>query len=121
MKRDLDLARQILAHLEKDSDADGKGCVEVQIEGREEREISYHVMLLYEDGLVDARNASDGDGLCWMPMRLTSAGHEFLEASRDDGHWENAKKTVKEKGGGLSFELVKALLIKWATDRVFGT
>jgi DNA-binding transcriptional ArsR family regulator len=77
MKRDLDLACQILAHLENDPNADGNGCAEVQIEGREEREISYHVMLLYEDGLVDAQDASDGDGLRWMPMRLTSAGHEF--------------------------------------------
>jgi hypothetical protein len=32
--------------------------------------------------------------------RLTMAGHDFLEATRDETRWNKAMKTVSEKGGG---------------------
>lgn len=75
-------------------------------------------MLLSEAGLVEARDASDSDGLCWMAMRLTHDGHEFLDASRDESVWRKAKKVVAEKAGGVSFDVIKALLVKWITDQV---
>lgn len=43
---------------------------------------------------------------------LTWAGHEFLEASRDDSRWEKVKRLLLEKTGGLSFEVLKAGLVQ---------
>ncbi len=44
--------------------------------------------------------------------RLTWADHEFLEAARNETFWKKAKGTVKEKTGGLSFELLKQMLLQ---------
>jgi Hypothetical protein (DUF2513) len=120
MKRDMDLARAILLKIEEHPDSDGIGWVSLEIEGRSDREIGYHVMLLHEADLLEAIDASDSEGSDWRPVRLTWAGHEFLDAARQEGRWQKAKEIVKEKTGGLSFEAIKALLIKWMTDAVLG-
>ena len=35
--------------------------------------------------------------------RLTWQGHEFLDAARNEDRWNQAKKTISEKGGSLTF------------------
>ncbi|MCL4500491.1 MAG: DUF2513 domain-containing protein, partial [Deltaproteobacteria bacterium] len=42
----------------------------------------------------------------WWIKGLTWAGHEFLEASRDDSRWNKAKKITWEKTKSLSFEIL---------------
>jgi hypothetical protein len=120
MKRDMDLIRQILMNLEENEDSHGNHCVDLEIDGRSPLEVSYHVMLLHEAGLIEARDASDGEGLAWDPMRLTWEGHEFLEQAKQDGLWRKAKKLVVEKGVGLSFDVLKAALTKLAMDSLLG-
>jgi hypothetical protein len=120
MKRDMDLARRILLDLEESPDADGAGGMGIEIEGRTEQEISYHVALLHEAGLLHAIDGSADDEICWMPVRLTWDGHEFLDASREPGRWEKAKRTVLEKTGGLSFEAIKQVLFQLLRDAVTG-
>src|SRR4051812_38730475 len=115
MKRDMDLARQILMNLDSNTESTGLHCVDVTIEGHSPDEISYHVMLLDDAGLLKAKDASDGEGLEWMPMRLTSQGHDFLEAAKEEGSWQKAKEITK-KTGGLSFDVLKAVLVKLATE-----
>ena len=56
----------------------------------------------------------------WRAKRLTWAGHEFLEASRDDTRWEKAKEEVTGKVGGMVFEILKQVLIETARTSVFG-
>jgi hypothetical protein len=112
MKRDMDLARRILLDIEECPDADGQGWLQVKIEGHSEQVISYHVMLLHEAGLIDARDLSDSDGADWRPTCLTWDGHEFLDASREPGRWQKAKKVVMEKTGGLGFEALKQVLFQ---------
>lgn len=55
-----------------------------------------------------------------VPKRLTYAGHEFIEASRRDTLWQKAKTIALEKTGGLSVDVLKAILIKLATDAALG-
>lgn len=113
MKRDMDLAREILLALEE-MPADEE--VELNLEGYSQEEISYHVRLLSEAGLIEAEDRSGYGGDDWQPERLTWAGHDFLEASRDQGRWEKATKLVKEKVGGITLDALKAILIKLATE-----
>jgi hypothetical protein len=120
MRRDMELVRQILMNLEERADSHGNQCVDLQIEGRSATEVSYHVMLLTESGLIEARDASDGEGLEWWPMRLTWEGHEFLEKAKQDGLWQTAKKMVVERGASLSFDVLKAALTKLAMDSLVG-
>jgi DNA-binding transcriptional ArsR family regulator len=75
-----------------------------------EEAVSYHLKLLTEAGLIEARNLKGTT--TWAVNGLTWAGHEFLEASRDDSRWEKVKRLVVDKTGSLSFEVVKLALME---------
>lgn len=110
MKRDMDLIRQILFRIEETNY--NMAFFDVEIKGFTEQEISYHTMLLGQAGYIHARNLSSSDGSCWKPITLTWQGHEFLDAARDNTRWNKAKVLIKEKGGGVVFELLKQLLLE---------
>jgi hypothetical protein len=54
MQRDMDLVREILAAVERQPYT--RGPLEIEIAGRNPREIGYHVMLLQQAGLIEAEN-----------------------------------------------------------------
>lgn len=114
MKRNMDLARAILSALEGSSDAFGPK--EFVIQGYSEEEVSYHVKLLHQAGLVEAKDISGVNQFKWFPISLTWEGHEFLDAARDNTRWGRAKQIVLEKTGGLSFDMLQSILTKLMTD-----
>ena len=118
MKRDMDLCRKILLKIENHGQV--MGVMNIKVEGYTEKEISYHVMLLSEVDLIEALDMSDRSGHDWKPQRLTWEGHEFLEASRNDNIWENAKRIITEKTGGVTFDVLKALLLDLVKKSVLG-
>jgi len=118
MKRDMDLAREILLQMEK-APYDGTWHF-VAVEGHSPEEVTYHVMLLDQAGLIEAENLSSMDGAEWAPKTLTWAGHEFLDASRDNNRWENAKRILKDKGVDLTFDILKDVLTTLLKNAVFG-
>src|SRR5260221_9662339 len=104
MKLDMDFARRILLDLEESDIATGEGPIELKYPDRPEIEATYHVQLLNEAGLIEAeclQSMDEGD-FHWYPKRLTWEGHQFLDASRDEGRWKKVKDVVKEKTGGLT-------------------
>ena len=109
MKRDMDLCRDILLNLEEKPFA--PGTIKVEIDGKTEQEVSYHLRLLAQAGLVEAEDLSKStQNMKWRANSLTWDGHEFLEASRNQGTWDRVKGTLTEKSVGMSFDIVKALL-----------
>ncbi len=124
MKRNMDLARMILFEIEK-CEAPMGLLQELKIEGYSSQEISYHIKLLYQAGLLEAEDASTmgmgPKGFCWFAGSLTWEGHEFLEAARDDNRWNKTKKLFADKGGGLVFEALKFALIKGIKNQFFPT
>ena len=108
MKLDPDLVRQILLKVEE-FPFDGS-FHDVEIEGRMENEISYHVMLLHEAGLIEALDLSSHDGVCWKAKRLTYNGHQFLDAARSDTVWQKAKSWTLKTTGTLTLEGPKLAL-----------
>jgi DNA-binding transcriptional ArsR family regulator len=121
MKRDIDLCRKILRQIEESADSAGPA---IKIKDRSPEEISYHVKLLGEAGLVDV-GVADGqfrdrqpDGSLrvrgqkvYSPISLTWEGHEFLDAARNDTIWRKAKEKVLKATGGLAFDVLKAALL----------
>ena len=104
----MDLAREILLRMEQD---DGMSeWVELAIEGRTPEEVSYHVMLLDQAGLIEGRDDSTFDGDAWKAQRLTWQGHEFLDSARNESAWKEAKRKIAERGGSLTFDVLKAVL-----------
>lgn len=111
MKLDKDLVREILLAIEE-SEHDPDDSIEVTVEGRDPRQVSYHLMLLHEAGFVLAEDLiSTDDELAWGARRLTYAGHEFLDTVRDGEVWRRTKEGAGKVGGGglkLLLDLGKA-------------
>jgi hypothetical protein len=115
----MDLCRRILLDLEGNNAAVGGSNIPLSYESHTAEEVSYHVMLLHEAGLLVGVEYGQSP-FSWVAKRLTWPGHEFLDASRKDSFWQKAKTTAIEKTEGLSFDLLKKILTKLATDAVFG-
>ncbi len=118
MKRDMDLVRSILLQVEANED-DPRGMIPLDIPGKSPMDVSYHVMLMAEAGLITAHDLSSSSGYNFIPKRLTWSGHEFLDAARNETVWNETKMTVAKKAGTVSFEVLKALLSQ-ATLRLVG-
>jgi hypothetical protein len=117
MKRDMDLVREILLALE-DGDTP---LVPSQLPDRTPEEVSYHIHLLHEAGLIEGWTSKTlNSPLHAVANRLTWEGHDFLEAAKNDRVWKKAKKIAAEKGGGLTLEVLKQLLSKLLTELVLG-
>lgn len=116
MKRDMDLVRQVLLEIEKQPST--SVWVDLSIEDYTPEEITYHVMILCEAGLIEAKDLSNHSSMIWKPTRLTWEGHEFLEAARDNSRWKKATSMVLEKAGGIAFDVLKQLLMKLMMEQV---
>lgn len=109
MKLDKDLVREILLEVEAHDEPDG--LIELHIDDRSPEEISYHVCLLDEAGLLTALDTGGMDIFRWQPQRLTYQGHEFLDTVRDEEIWRRTKAGAEKAGGvglGLLMEIGKA-------------
>lgn len=118
MKRDMDLARKLLLVIEE-APYKGKSGYSLVADGDTSEEVDYHIMLLNEAGLVQAKGITSLNGKTrWNIERLTWQGHEFLDAARNENIWQKAKKLVQEKGGALTFDVAKAVLAQTALRQV---
>jgi hypothetical protein len=106
----MDLARAILFELNKDEYRFTGSWHNISIAGHTDEDVSFHVRLLKEAGLLDAACIRLNTGEVWKPIAITWDGFEFLEAARSDTHWEKAKSAVREKGLALTLETVKLAL-----------
>ena len=110
MKRDMELIRKLLMMIEDSPDAYAPEITEA--EGYSSDMVDYHKALLVDAGLVVG---SEGQMMgkqspCVDLTRLSWAGHEFLDAAKEDTRWNKAMKLVRDKGGAITFEVLKALL-----------
>ncbi|WP_417461517.1 DUF2513 domain-containing protein [Kordiimonas sp.] len=114
MKRDMDLIREIMFAVEE-SDHDPLSWMTLSIDGRSQLEVSYHVQLLDEAGLITAVDLSSSDGLHWEPKQLTWDGHEFLDNARSATTWKRVKQIVAERTGSASLDVIQNILTEQAT------
>jgi len=106
MKRDWELVREILFDLE----AAKHNQVVTASEGQDGNSFGYHCKLLRDAGLIEASVSEYmGGGIEGQAIRLTWAGHEFLDSVRPKSMWEKVKSQAKEKGIGLTLDAIKAL------------
>ena len=99
MKRDMDLIRKMLLRIESDEHALAPDIIEIPDYTQEQ--INYHAFLLGEAGLAvtsETTNATDKSPQA-IVMRLTWAGHEFLDSAREHQIWNQAKDSIAKLGG----------------------
>lgn len=116
MKRDLELVRKILLHLEKGGDAGSPSGFHAFVDdGYEIGAIHYHVRLLHDAGLIEADEIVPGQ---WWPERMTWSGHEFLDAARNEELWRETKQRVEKGTGGAPFSVFHELLLRELRTRL---
>ena len=117
MKRNLDLIREILLHIESGQEYDGTrefyytAPEEMGLTGCTPEEFVYHCTLLIEDGYIDGAATI----VNIVVRRLTSRGHDFLDDIRDAGVWKQVKIRLGSFPGaalGIVAELAKAEIKK---------
>ena len=109
MKRDMELIRMVMLEAEKSEDP--YELIDPKIEGHNELEISYHIALLDDAGLLHGRDRSAIGVFRWSAGPLTWAGHEFVDAVRDESVWKEALAITAESSNGTVFELLKKALM----------
>jgi Hypothetical protein (DUF2513) len=101
MRRNLDIIRLLLLKFERSDQVVG-------LDYFSEEQQLYHSVLLIEAGYVHGVIIPDqyGNPISARVSRLTWTGHEFLELTRDDTIWNQAKIVVAESAKGAATEIV---------------
>jgi len=112
MKRDMQLIRKILFHLEARTSM--KAALTYPINGYDDLAVRYHLLLLAQAKLIDFEPESTNTGRIIRAhvLGLNWNGHEFLDAVRSDKVWRKLLRYAKDKGGALPFDLLKVLAVK---------
>jgi hypothetical protein len=104
MKRNNDLIRDLLLEYEADEDWLIMTEGDTSSASQAEREIGYHQNLMADDGLLTYVSSS--------ALRITSYGHDYLDAIRSDNVW-NKTKSGAAKVGGMTLGMMKDLAVAY--------
>lgn len=110
MKRNWETIRELLSKVEECS-LPTEMVQLSQFPDERAAEISYHMSLLIEAGLVKGQMVKTigPEVKDFFGQRLTWEGHEFLDSIRSDTVWARTKKLFTEQGVSMTFELVKSV------------
>jgi hypothetical protein len=113
MKRDIDLARQLLLDIENRGADCSLSVLRTGPNHDAEERVRYHLRLLIDAGLLKEVDRTAGGVPC---LRLTDAGHEIIELTRSESRWREAKWACEERSGGLSLLVIRGILMQWAIE-----
>jgi len=117
MKRDMDLVREIMLKIEA---LPAGPPVLYRVGEVEDLVLLNHLEMLIDAGLVRGKisRSQGARGDIIGISTLTWEGHEWIDVVRDPRVWDEAKRTLLENGGALSFELTKAVATRILRSRV---
>ncbi len=106
MKRNMDIIRLLLLQVEGDQNA------AKQLETYPPHDVTYNAKLLVDAGLIEG-DVAEGNSIEELGVilnDLTWAGHDFLDAARDDTVWRRAREKFMKPTASFTFEIVKEWL-----------
>ncbi|MGL4610468.1 MAG: DUF2513 domain-containing protein [Trueperaceae bacterium] len=109
MKRDIDLIRQILVAIEKNSP--NEDFIEVVIDGKSQEEIDYHVDLIKDAGFIRESVKPNHQELSLVPTKLTGQGYDFLVAIGNEKVLKKIKEFIDENAGRFVLGVVERLAV----------
>ncbi len=112
MVRDFNLIREILLHVEKAPSGEPLHTLQME-DNIADAVVGEHIALLVDAGLVEGAVCSLKP-LLFTIVRLTWAGHDFLENARNDTVWKKVMAEAKAKGTSVSMAVLNGLLAKAA-------
>ena len=118
MIRDFELVRKILFAI---AEAPAGGSYfSITFPGEYEDKVVFgHLELLIDAGLVVGKVQRSMSGIHAVMIRgMTWEGQDFYQAAIKDTLWKKAFSTVQEKGGAMTFEVLKELLKRLAASAV---
>ena len=123
LKFDSDVARAILLRLE--ATPANQYPEDVVLDGVAEDEVLEHIELLIDDGMIDGKVIHSGMGeggriYAVHINRLTRRGHEFLANAKNDQVWAKTKAFITQRGGAVSLEILKTIVVRMATQHFLG-
>ena len=114
----MDLIRQILINAEARNFENGEPHELFQASTPDE---AYQIALMKDNGLVEGdittTNLIPSEATIY---RLTWAGHDFLDAARDNTIWKIAKEKVLKPGASWTFSILTEWLKQEAHNKIFG-
>lgn len=111
MKRDLDLARQLLLNIENRGTDCSVSVLRSGPEHETDERIRHHLRLLIDAGLLKEIDRTSSGIPC---VRMTHDGHELIELARHESRWSEAKWVCQDRIGGLSLSVIRSILLRWA-------
>ena len=114
MKRDMDVVRRILLHVEEAREP-------IQsIPDCAPDVFAYHAALLTEAGFLEGKiiRGPKGNPFAAFVLRMTWQGHEFLDAARNDSVWQTAKEKMLKPGMSWTFDLLREVLKSLAKQQL---
>lgn len=113
MKRNMEVIKLLLQQQEGED-------VSEELSEYCEKEVVYNGVLAIEAGLIVGKSIQDhtGEEIAISILRLTWAGHDFLDSARDEGAWNHAKDAATKSGGALSFDVLKAVLTTYVKSKL---
>lgn len=113
----MDLVRKILLAVESD-ESGWAPAGDIEIEGYSDDHVGYHALLIIEAGLAHGHDVTQMGAA--SPRgdigRLTWAGHEFIDATRDPSVWEKVKGTARQ-GGSVAFGVLLDVALTYAKTK----
>lgn len=116
MKRDMELVRKILFLAEEEKSLD-------ELSGLyDDALVAGHVAILTDAELVLAAvaNGSDGKPIAADIIRLTWAGHEFIDNARNDTLWRKAMDKIGNISTSVSFNVLTQVLTSLTMQAING-
>lgn len=132
MKRDMNLVRALLLHLESRLPGDENSAILItkhmpDFDDADAPEyadrVIYHAVLLLEAGLIVGTARETEQLPCAYDVeieRMTWEGHDFLDSIRSDKVWRRVRERLATVGGEASLDVVKQLAVQIARDLLFG-
>lgn len=107
MKRDMDIIRKVLLHIEENYE--DTALYNIEIDNLDMKTIAYHCKILHDAGYIsDYKGQFYDDEIGEFGVgSLTWEGHEFLDKIRDEKIWKKTKSTIREKGLPMAIDVVK--------------
>lgn len=116
MQRDFDLIRKILLEIEKMPAGSGSITIHSVDGDFSSEEITQHLSLLLDAGLIVADEIRTYDGVTHSIQSMTWNGHDYLDSVRSEDIWSKVQDKLGKIGGTAALEIVKYLAMKTAKE-----